>query len=540
MELVKLFKPNQFTFKHFKEDLLAGAITGIVAIPLGLALAIASGAPAIYGIYTSIIAGVLVALFGSSELGVSGAAAAMTVLLFGVVAKFGIEGLLLAGFLAGLIQIALGATGIGRVVKFIPYSVIVGFTTGIGVLILIGQLGNLTGINTKAEGVIAQLQLFTTNLAQLNPLALALGIVTLALIFLIPKINRKLPATFVALVIASIAAIVLSLSVKTIGAVPSGLPPFSTSFLNFQLAAQVFPSAIAIALLASIESLLSAVAADGMTGTKHSSSKELAGQGIANAILPFFSAIPCTGVIVRTATNIKNGAKTRLSAIIHSLVLILVVLFFAPLASQIPMTVLAGILIVTAIRLISIEEIKRLIADSRSEFTVFLATVTATVLLDLTLAILIGFVLAGLVFIKKMSESTKVSIVPAPAHTIKEPTLHPDVAGVANTYKVSGPLFFASAFELEKIEEDTPSDYTPHLVLDMQDVDYMDASAIETLSSIIEKRKQTGEVYLVISNPGVKKKILTSEIMHFLQPTNIVLSVDEGLKKAKQATKKKN
>ncbi len=533
MKTLDLFKPAKLTFKHWKNDLPAGLITGVVALPLCLALSIASGVDPVYGIYTSIIAGILVAIFGGSELGVAGPAAAMTVLLYSVVLKFGFEGLLVAGFLAGLIQIIMGLTGIGRVVKFIPYTVITGFTTGIGILIIIGQLGNLTGIPLTGDGIITKLISFFSNLSQLSLVTLGLGIGTLAVIYLIPKISKKIPASFVALVLATVFAVTLTLNLPDVGTVPSTLPGFHWINLSFSLIKNILPSAIAIALLASIESLLSAVALDGMTGTKHSSSKELVGQGIANTILPFFRAIPATGVIVRSATNVKNGGKTRLSAITHSVVLLLILLLLAPLAKQIPMTVLAGILIYTALHLISLEDIKVFMKESKSDLLVLLITIGSTVFLDLTTAILIGFSLAGLVFIKKMSEDTSVTFIPNATPATQTSTLAADITGIARTYRISGPLFFASAFELEKIASETPEKNTPALVLDLVQVNYMDSTAVAMLRGIVEEHKKRGEVYIAVKNSSIKKKIMSSSVMKYINPDNLVSSAEEGLEKAK-------
>jgi SulP family sulfate permease len=534
MQMWDFFRPAKIDFSHAKEDVLAGTICMVVAIPLCLALAVASGVDPVLGIYSGILGGFLVALFGGTELGVAGPAAAMTVLLFSVVAKFGLEGLLLAGFLAGLIQIAMGLTGIGRVVKFIPHTVIIGFTTGIGVLILIGQLGNVTGLNTKAEGVVSQLALFSAHLPELDLITLALGVFTLGLIYLIPRFSKKIPASFVALILSSLLAFFLALNVKTIGSVPSTLPFFQMISFSPHLLQDIIPSAFAISLLASIESLLSAVAADGMTGLKHNSSKELVGQGIANVVLPFFGGIPVTGVIVRTATNIKNGGKTRLSAIVHSVLLLVVLLVLAPFAQSIPMAVLAGILIFTAFHLIALEELKAFWEDSKSDFGVAIVTVASTVFLDLTMAILIGFTLAGLVFMKKMSENVDVELVPPSLPENSTSTLPADIAGVARTYKVSGPLFFGSAYQLEQIADETPEKKTPALVLDLRDVHYLDASGMAILHGLVKKHHAKGDVYLAVKDFEVKKKILLSSMMNPAELAIIVRTVEEGLSRAKQ------
>ncbi len=529
-----LLRPARLTFKHWREDAIAGTIVMVVAIPLCLAIAIASGVPPVFGIYTAIIAGVLVALFGGSELGVAGPAAAMTVLLYSVVAKFGIEGLMVAGLLAGLIQIGMGLSGIGRVVKFIPYAVVVGFTTGIGLLIFIQQLGNLSGIDTRAENALLQLQALFAHADQFNPSALALGLLTLALLFLLPRFSKKIPASFVALVGVALVAWVLQVPVATIGAVPSELPAFSIPDFDWSRLNELFPAALAIALLASIESLLSAVSLDGMTGTKHSSSRELVGQGIANVVVPFFSGIPATGVIVRSATSAKNGGKTRLAAIVHSVLLLLVLVALAPLAQFIPMPVLAGILIFTAYHLVGLSEIRHLAKDSKSDLVVLAATIGSTVFLELTTAILVGFTLAGLLFIKKMSDNVHVDLVPSASPASSDTTLAADIAGVARTYRVSGPLFFGSAHQLERISDETPRESCPALVLDLTHVDYLDSSGASILASLAERRQSTGEIFLAVHEGPVKKKILNSDVMRYIKIENLVHSVEAGLKKAQE------
>ena len=527
-----LIRPAPLTLKYWKDDVLAGTIVMVVAIPLCLAIAIASGVPPVYGIYTAIIAGLVVAVFGGTELGVAGPAAAMTVLLYSIVAKFGLEGLMVAGILAGLIQIGMGLSGIGRVVKFIPYSVVVGFTTGIGLLIFIQQLGNLTGIDTRAENALGQLNALAAHAAQFNPHAFAIGLLTLALLFLLPRFSKRIPASFAALVGVTLVAFTLQLPVPFLGAVPSQLPSFSIPAVDFGTLNDLLPAALAIALLASIESLLSAVSLDGMIGTKHSSSKELVGQGLANAIVPFFQGIPATGVIVRSATNVKNGGKTRLSAIVHSLLMLLVLLALAPLAQHIPLAVLAGILIFTAYHLVGLSEIKHLVKDSKSDMLVLLVTVGSTVFLELTTAILIGFTLAGLLFIKKMSDNVEVKQVPAASPASADTTLAADIAGVARTYRVSGPLFFGSAHLLERISDETPRDACPALVLDLTHVDYLDSSGASILAGIAERRQSTGEIFLAVNDGPVKTKILNSDVMRYIKIENLVPTVEAGLKKA--------
>lgn len=533
MSVLEPFAPASLSLRHWKEDLVAGTIVAVAAIPLCLGLAVASGVPPVFGLYTSVISGVLVALFGGVELGVTGPAAAMSVLLFSIVAKHGVNGLLVAGFLAGLMQIGMGLTGIGRVVKFIPYVVVVGFTTGIGLLLVIGQLGALTAVKVAGESTVGKLLSFVSGFSALNVEVLGLGVGTLAFIFLLPRISKRIPASFAGLVLGSGVVLLAGVHLPNIGSVPAGLPPFSVPDFNPRLVLAIFPSAFAIALLGSIESLLSAVAMDGLTGTKHSSSKELTGQGLANAVLPFFSGIPATGVIVRSATNVKNGAKTRLSAIIHSVVLLSVLLLLAPLASLIPLAVLAGILCYTAYHLLSFDQARHFLADSRGDFAVFVATVGATVFLDLTTAILIGFTLAGLAFMKKMSDNVEVELVPHSTPASMASTLAPDLEGIARTYRVSGPLFFGSANELEKISDETPEAKTPALVLDLLEVTYLDSSAIAILASIIAHHQREGEVYLAVRNRAVLRKIENSEIRQMVPAERFVYSVEVGLELAK-------
>ena len=533
MNTLDLFAPAKLSLKYWKEDLLSGSVVSVVAIPLCLALAIASGVPPVHGVYTAIIAGVIVAIFGGSEFGVAGPAAAMTVLLYDTVAKFGFEGLMIAGFIAGLIQIALGVTNIGRVVKFIPYVVIVGFTAGIGLLLILGQIGNLAGIEMQAQGTFEKAAFLTTSVVKVDLPTLATGIATLLSIFFVRRFFPRIPASFAALILITVAVSLINLPVKTIGSIPTSLPSITFPSFDLSLLGAIFPSAFAIALLASIESLLSAVSADGMVGTKHSSSKELVGQGIANMVLPIFSAIPATGVIVRTATNIKNGAKTRMSAIFHSLILLLVLLFLSPFALTIPVAVLAAILIYTAFHLISFGEILSLAKESKGDAAVMFSTIGSTIFFDLPTAILMGFTLAGLTFMKKMSDSVEVKLVPSMGNTADSPSLALDIEGIARTYRISGALFFGSAFELEKISAETPEKTAPALVLDLLQVDYIDSSSLAILASLAERHKSKGELYLAITNATVKKKILKSHVMNHVDPANIVATVEEGLKKAK-------
>src|SRR3989344_8778686 len=354
---------------YFKEafifDVKAGFITAIVALPLAIAFAIASGVPPIMGLYTAIVAGILGSTFGGSKFSITGPTGAMTVIILSTVNRFGIEGLLMAGFLAGVFQILFGLLKAGRFVRYIPLPIISGFTAGIGIIIFVGQIPNFLGLSlAPKEFVWETIADIIANLGNINYVAVDIAAITIIMILFMHKVAEKLkfirdvPPTVVALLIFTVVVMVFSLKVPVVGAIPPGIPMPQLPNFNLELMRNVLPAALTIALLGSIEALLCAVVCDAMSNTKHKSNKELIGQGIANVAMPFFNAIPSTAAIARSAVNIREGARTKYAGIIHAIFLLIIVLFFAPYAEHIPRAFLAGILMFVSIKMIDIQEFR--------------------------------------------------------------------------------------------------------------------------------------------------------------------------------------
>ena len=461
----------------------------VVALPLALAFAVASGVEPKAGLYTAIVAGIVAAIFGGSPVQITGPTGAMAVVLVGIVAKYGIEKVWIVGVMAGIIQIALGVAKLGQLVKFIPYPVTAGFTNGIAVIIFCGQLNNFFGLQLpRSEHFLPGLWQTATHLATFNWAAVGLAGVVIATKLLWPKINQTIPGSLVGLVLATGIASYFHLNVPTIGAIPQSLPMPQgiPHWNNFGLIRELINPALALAALGSIESLLSAVVADGMTvSEKHDSDRELIGQGLANIIVPFFGGIPATGAIARTAVNVRSGGKTRLSGVIHGVALAIIVLMLAPLAAQIPLAALAGILMVVSLRMIEWEAIGLLMRATYSDFAVMMLTWTVTILFDLVLAVEVGLIAAGVLFIKRMSE---LGIVKIPESEIFPAGIPLELGKEIAVYRVDGPVFFGAAERFVTFLRDQPE--VKYLILRLRFVPNMDTTGLVALEDIYHDLKR--------------------------------------------------
>jgi SulP family sulfate permease len=513
----------------FRKDLISGLTVGVVALPLAMAFAIGAGATPAQGLYTAIIAGFLIAFFGGSKYQVSGPTGAFVVIIAEVISLHGMDGLFTATILAGLILVFLGVSGLGSLVKYIPYPVTVGFTTGIGVIIFVGQIKDLLGLDIdKLDpdffGKIGQYARAAGTLG-LWPTILGLG--TVALIFLIRKVQPKIPAAVTAVALVTIAARLFDLPAETVGsrygAIPRGFPVPAFPSFSLETIREVFPSAVTIALLAAIESLLSAVVADGMTGDRHSAGAELAAQGLGNIVVPFFGGIPATGAIARTATNIKAGARSPVSALVHSLVLLAFTLFLGPAAEAIPLAALAGVLVVVAIDMSELPRFASMRLAPKSDLIVMLTTFAITVVVDLTAAVEIGVVLAVFLFLKRSTETTTISqapslLAPATQKAGGDPDeVRPTSVPVGcEVYEINGPFFFGVA---DMLQDTLAGLEKPPLVfvLRMRHVPAIDATGINALASFAARCRRHGTV-LVLS--GVRE-----------QPRDALrkMGLDEGL-----------
>lgn len=501
---------------HWRGDLLGGITAAIVALPLALAFAVASGVEPKAGLYTAIVAGIVAATFGGSPVQITGPTGAMAVVLVGIVSQYGLEKVWLAGVLAGLIQIALGIAKLGQLVKFIPYPVTAGFTNGIAIIIFGGQLNNFFGLQLpRQEHFLQGIGQTFNHLTAINPMAVLIASIVIGTKLIWPYIYPKIPGSLVGLILATVVSSTLHLSIPTIGSIPQSLPVFQgiPHWSDWSLLRQLLPPAFALAALGSIESLLSAVVADGMTvSEKHNSDRELIGQGIANVIVPFFGGIPATGAIARTAVNVRAGGKTRLSGIIHGVVLAVMVLLLAPLAASIPLAALAGILMVTSIRMIEWEAIGLLLRATYSDLAVMLLTWSITVVFDLVLAVEIGLIAAGALFIKRMSELNLVKISET---EVFPPGIPLELTKAIAVYRLDGPLFFGAAERFATFLRDEPE--VKYLILRMRFVPNIDTTGLVALEDIYHDLKRRN-CYLILTG-------LQPEVRELLERTGLLTEI---------------
>lgn len=543
-----MFKPELFnslknySTKTFVSDLIAGVIVGVVALPLAIAFAIASGVSPERGLFTAIIAGFCISFFGGSKVQIGGPTGAFAVIVYGVVNKFGYEGLVIATIMAGILLILLGAFKMGGLVKFIPYTIVTGFTAGIAVTILTGQIGDFFGLTTgKMPGdFVGKIKVYIESFNTINWYSFGIAAISLVVIFLWPKINKKVPGSLIVIILATVVSLILehTLGWKTdtigsrYGAIPSSLPAPTIPGINLDLIKQLFPTAISIAVLAAIESLLSAVVADGMIGSKHDSNTELIAQGIANIASPIFGGIPATGAIARTATNIKNGGKTPIAGIIHAVVLLLIMLLLGKFAVYIPMAALAAVLVSVAWNMAGIPAIKALLKGQKSDICVLAVTFIITVFIDLTVAIEIGLGFAAFFFIKKMIDVSEVQEkreniitgIDASGNTT-EYTIPENVL----VYDIEGPLFFGTVRKFEMAVERAAISCKA-LVLNMESTIYLDAGGIRALEQCKAACDRKG-IKIILSGIHTQPYILfeKTEMVNKIGRENIFGEIQEAI-----------
>lgn len=498
-----------YGMQSFRRDLIAGCMVGVVAIPLAMAFAIASGVKPQFGMYTTIIAGILVSVFGGSRFQIAGPTGAFVPILLGIVMQYGYEKLLLAGMMAGILLVLMGVFKLGALIKFIPRPVTIGFTSGIAVIIFSGQIANFLGLKhlRRHEDFLSNMKEIGLHLSTVNGYSVMTALICLAVVLLLPRFFPRIPASLVGLIVSSIvASVFFSGRIATVGStygeIPSTLPSLVFPHFSFHTLSQLIRPACVIAMLGGIESLLSAVVADGMAGTKHNSNRELIGQGIANIITPMFGGIPATGAIARTATNIKNDAASPLSGVIHGLAVLLILIFFAPFASRIPLAAMAPILMMVAWNMSERKQFAHVVRTRTSDSFVLLITFLLTVLTDLTTAVEVGLILAVIIFVKRMSDVHTVSKV-LPDHAMKHQQVKPYMISEGHDcpqisiYTVEGPLFFGAANQFEKLLQDTRKGQPKALLLRMRNVPFMDASGEYNLANIVKHFKSRGAAVLI-------------------------------------------
>ncbi|MGH0791665.1 SulP family inorganic anion transporter [Bacillus cereus] len=486
-----------YNLANLQKDMLAGLVVGIVAIPLAMAFAIACGVRPEYGMYTTIIAGILVSVFGGSKYQIAGPTGAFVPILLGVVMQYGYENLLIAGFMAGILLIIMGVCKLGRFITFIPRPVMIGFTTGIAVIIFSGQIANFLGLHhlEKQETFFYNMKELGTNIAELNPYSILTAFLCLGIVIAATKWLPRIPGALLGLVISSlIATLLFPNQIETIGTtygdIPHQLPDFQMPEFTWDTVLMLLPAACIIAALGGIESLLSAMVADNMANSKHNSNKELVGQGIANMVAPLFGGIPATGAIARTATNIKNGATSPVSGMIHGIVVLLVLLFLSPLAFHIPLASMAPILMVVAWNMSEKHEFIHILKTKTGDTLVLFLTFLLTVFTDLTTGVSVGLLLAFLLFIGKMSKSLRVrKVLPDPVDSYVKSDI---VANGKNCpqisiFTVEGPLFFGTIKEFETSIESSLQSNAHILLLRMGNISFMDTSAESAVEHIRKK-----------------------------------------------------
>ncbi len=529
----KLFETLRgYTKERLLQDSIAGLIVGVIAIPLAIAFGIASGVGPAEGLITAIIAGFVISAFGGSKVQIGGPTGAFIVIIYGIIQQHGLTGLLIATIMAGILLILMGVFKLGNIIKFVPYPVIVGFTAGIALTIFSTQMNDLFGMNIQGvpADFIDKWVCYAEHIKDINWWAFAVGIVSLAMLILLPRISKKLPASLVAIIVMTLITWLLRRyagvdSIKTIGdlyTIPSGIPaPHLPSFelaegeTFWSLVKSLFPAAFTIALLGAIESLLSAMVADGVIGDRHNSNTELIAQGMANVVVPFFGGIPATGAIARTMANINNGGKTPVAGIVHALLLLAVLLFFGPLVALIPMACLAGILIMVSYNMSEFRSIKWLVKNPKSDFIVMLVTFILTVLFDLTIAIEVGLLLAIILFLKRTNESTTVQSFTSeldPSHN-NDIQLHgQDLESLkiplyTEVYEIDGPYFFGIANKFDDISRRTHKGEQKVRIIRMRKVSFIDSTGIHNLEQL-HLRLQRDGIQLVLS--GVNDKVYST------------------------------
>ena len=523
-KLFELFKKGNYNKQTFTADLIAGVIVGIIALPLAIAFGIASGVSPQQGLITAVVAGFLVSFFGGSHFLIGGPTGAFIVIVYGIVAQYGISGLIIATVLAGVLLVLMGVFKLGSIIKFIPYPIVVGFTSGIAVVIFSTQVKDFLGLqieNLPSE-FIPQWGAYFSNMAtfRLHEFLLSLG--CLLVIIFWPKVTKKVPGSLIAIILGTAASILLAkfagVEFATIGSkfpeLANGIevPKPQAPHITWEIVKDMFQPAFTIALLCAIESLLAAMVADGVTGKRHNSNTELIGQGIANIITPFFGGIPATGALARTMANINNGGKSPVAGLVHAVVLLLIFLFLMPYAVYIPLGCLAAILVMVAYNMSEWRTFKYLLKGNKTDVSVLLITFFLTVIIDLTVAIEVGLVLAIILFVKRISETSTIKVLDTDnvAGTENDEiamladTEHLDVAPEVEIYEIDGPFFFGLASKLDEIDHFREGNIKVRIIR-MRKVPFMDSTGLNNLRSLW-KRSQKDGVQLILS--GVNDNVL--------------------------------
>ena len=551
----KLFSTlKNYTKTDFTTDLMAGIIVGIVALPLAIAFGIASGVSPEKGIITAIVAGFIISLLGGSKVQIGGPTGAFIVIIYGIIQQYGIEGLMVATMMAGVLLILLGIFKLGTIIKFIPYPIIVGFTSGIAVTIFTTQIADIFGLQFGGEKVpgdfIGKWILYFHHFDTVNWWNVVVSVISIFIIAITPKFSKKIPGSLIAIILVTVGVYLLKMyggitCIDTIGdrfSIKAQLPEAAVPALDWEAIKNLFPVAITIAVLGAIESLLSATVADGVIGDRHDSNTELIAQGIANFVSPIFGGIPATGAIARTMTNINNGGKSPVAGIVHAVVLLLILLFLMPLAQYIPMACLAGVLVIVSYNMSGWRVFKGLLKNPKSDVTVLLITFFLTVIFDLTVAIEVGLVIACVLFMKRVMETTQISVITDEIDPNKESDLevheeHLIIPSGVEVYEINGPYFFGIATKFEEIMARL-GDRPKIRIIRMRKVPFIDSTGIHNLTTLCEM-SQKENIHIILSgvNEHVHAVLEKSGFYELLGKENICSNINEALEVAAKEVK---
>ena len=542
---------KNYSKRTFASDLMAGIIVGIVALPLAIAFGIASGVSPEKGIVTAILAGLVVSLLGGSRVQIGGPTGAFIVIIYGIIQQYGEAGLIVATLMAGVLLVLMGVFRLGAVIKFIPYPVVVGFTSGIAVTIFTTQIADVFGLDFGGEKVpgdfVGKWLLYFRHFGTVDWWNAAVSVLSVLSIALSPKLSKKIPGSLIAIVVVTVGVYFLKRyggieGIDTIGdrfTIRSSLPGAAVPELNWEAIKNLFPVAVTIAVLGAIESLLSATVADGVTGDRHDSNTELIAQGAANLVTPLFGGIPATGAIARTMTNINNGGRTPVAGIVHAVVLLLILLFLMPLAQYIPMACLAGVLIVVSYNMSGWRTFRALLSNPRADVTVLLLTFSLTVLFDLTVAIEVGLLIACVLFMKRVMETTEISVIrdeidPGSGLDVAVHEEHLTVPRGVEVYEINGPYFFGIATKFEELMAQL-GDRPKVRVIRMRKVPFIDSTGIHNLTNLcVMSRREKIEVVLSGVNDTVHAALQRSGFYELLGPDNICPNINAALERARR------
>ena len=555
---MKVFDPKiVYTLKHytkeqFYSDLMAGIIVGIVALPLAIAFGIASGVSPEKGIFTAIIAGFIISLLGGSRVQIGGPTGAFIVIVYGIIEQYGVTGLAIATIIAGLMLVAMGVLKLGTIIKFIPFPVVVGFTSGIALTIFATQIKDLFGLQIEKvpADFLNKWVVYAQNISSVNWWTLLIGLLSIVIISVTPRFSKKIPGSLLAIILMTVLVYFLKNSfgiqgIETIGdrfTINASIPQANTYNIDFDTVRTLLPVAFTIAMLGAIESLLSATVSDGVIGSKHNSNTELIAQGVANIITPIFGGIPATGAIARTMTNINNGGRTPVAGIIHAIVLGLILFFLGGLTKHIPMACLAGVLMVVAYNMSEWRTFKSLMRNTKSDVTVLLATFLLTVIFDLTIAIEVGLLLAVLLFLRRISEVSTVSVIQDVVDKtdyveegIESEKL--EIPKGVSIYEIEGPFFFGVANKFEETMKQVGGSSKVRIIR-MRKVPFIDSTGAHNLENLIKmSHKDKTRIVLSGVNDNVREVLQKVEIDKLIGNENICNNIIEALEKSKQLVK---